>query len=268
MINFREFRQLQEATLEEATNPDNDKFNYDAWVKSAKPFRKPGKAVKELAKQTRENNKPVKESQDLDFDKSTLSHDNLNNTNEHIVKVGSEYELKSKKSGKNLGKYPTKEGAEKRERQVEYFKHVNEAVDKKDTVTMDIPLLIRVLELAREDIKSDVNLHKVVEKLISIRNKGALTMDDYNTISHIKECVEQLDELEKSTLANYVRKAHQASMDVATGNSFRSGARGDKYNKAQDSQRDKMRNKGINRALGKLSEQEVPHVERIQKWVI
>jgi hypothetical protein len=43
---------------------------------------------------------------------------------EHIVKVKGGYELKSKKTGKNLGKYPTKAGAEKRERQVQYFKHV------------------------------------------------------------------------------------------------------------------------------------------------
>lgn len=42
---------------------------------------------------------------------------------EHIVKVQGGYELKSKKTGKNLGKYPTKAGAEKRERQVQYFKH-------------------------------------------------------------------------------------------------------------------------------------------------
>lgn len=65
--------------------------------------------------------------------------------------------------------------------------HVNESVDKKDTVILDIPLLIRVLELAREDIKTDMDLHRVVEKLISIRNKGVLTMDDYNTIANIKE---------------------------------------------------------------------------------
>lgn len=42
---------------------------------------------------------------------------------EHIVKVKGGYELKSKKTGKNLGKYPTRAGAEKRERQVQYFKH-------------------------------------------------------------------------------------------------------------------------------------------------
>ena len=63
----------------------------------------------------------------------------------------------------------------------------NEGVDKKDTVTMDIPLLIRMLELAREDIKSDAQLHRVVEKLIDIRNKGTLTMDDYDFVSKLKE---------------------------------------------------------------------------------
>jgi hypothetical protein len=67
------------------------------------------------------------------------------------------------------------------------WKSVSEAVDKKDTVVLDIPLLIRVLELAREDIKTDMDLHRVVEKLISIRNKGVLTMDDYNTIAKINE---------------------------------------------------------------------------------
>jgi hypothetical protein len=46
--------------------------------------------------------------------------------NEHIVKVSGGYELKSKHGNKNLGKYPTKAGAEKRERQVQYFKHMGE----------------------------------------------------------------------------------------------------------------------------------------------
>lgn len=64
---------------------------------------------------------------------------------------------------------------------------LGEEVDKKDTVTVDIPLLIRLLELAREDIKTDMDLHRVVEKLISIRNNGVLTMDDYDTVANIKE---------------------------------------------------------------------------------
>jgi hypothetical protein len=64
---------------------------------------------------------------------------------------------------------------------------IEEGVDKKDTVTFDIPLLIRVLELAREDIKSDMDLHRVVERLINMRDKGMLTMDDYDAIAAIKE---------------------------------------------------------------------------------
>lgn len=39
-----------------------------------------------------------------------------------IKKVKEGYRLESKK-GKNLGTYDSKEGAEKRERQVQYFKH-------------------------------------------------------------------------------------------------------------------------------------------------
>jgi len=45
---------------------------------------------------------------------------------EHIVKSDGKYKLVSKKTGKNLGTYPTKAGAEKRERQVQYFKHQHE----------------------------------------------------------------------------------------------------------------------------------------------
>ena len=37
--------------------------------------------------------------------------------NEHIVKRGSKYCLVSKKSGRNLGCYPSKSGAKKREKQ-------------------------------------------------------------------------------------------------------------------------------------------------------
>ena len=47
---------------------------------------------------------------------------------EHIVKVKGGYELKAKHGNKNLGKYPTKAGAEKRERQVQYFKHMGEDI--------------------------------------------------------------------------------------------------------------------------------------------
>jgi hypothetical protein len=51
---------------------------------------------------------------------------NMKKISEHIVKVSGGFRLVSKKTGKNLGTYPTKAGAEKRERQVQYFKHIHE----------------------------------------------------------------------------------------------------------------------------------------------
>lgn len=47
----------------------------------------------------------------------------LGTVSEHIVKHGDEYRLLSKKTGKNLGTYPTKAAAKKREQQIQYFKH-------------------------------------------------------------------------------------------------------------------------------------------------
>ena len=60
--------------------------------------------------------------------------DEQDKINDHIVKVKGGYELKSKHGNKNLGKYPTRAGAEKRERQVQYFKHAGEEVNTEDKI--------------------------------------------------------------------------------------------------------------------------------------
>ena len=52
-----------------------------------------------------------------------------------------------------------------------------------DHVTFDVPLLIRLFELVREDVRTDADLHVIVEKIISLQNKGVLTMDDYQEIA-------------------------------------------------------------------------------------
>ena len=70
---------------------------------------------------------------------------------------------------------------------------ITEAIDKMDVVMFDIPLLIRMLEYAREDAKTDIDLHRVVEKLIHIRKKGVLTMKDYTFVTRLREGLE-LDE--------------------------------------------------------------------------
>jgi len=61
--------------------------------------------------------------------------------------------------------------------------YIKEATDKKDIISVDIPLMIRLLELAREDVKTDVELHQIVERLINIRNKGVLNMNHYHYIA-------------------------------------------------------------------------------------
>ena len=73
----------------------------------------------------------------LPFKKAAEKHAGLSEDielDEHIVKVKDGYRLVSKSTGKNLGTYPTKEGAEKREKQVQYFKHQNEEVEELDEV--------------------------------------------------------------------------------------------------------------------------------------
>jgi hypothetical protein len=52
-----------------------------------------------------------------------------------------------------------------------------------DKVTIDIPLFIRLLEYAREDAKTDMDLHNVAEKAIAASETGkTLTMDDYDAL--------------------------------------------------------------------------------------
>ena len=55
--------------------------------------------------------------------------------------------------------------------------------DKVDTITMDIPLFLRMLEYSREDASQDMDLHDVTEKAISLgKERGILQMDDYDEI--------------------------------------------------------------------------------------
>jgi hypothetical protein len=73
-----------------------------------------------------------------------------------------------------------------------------EAKDAVDTVTMDVPLFIRMLEFAREDAKADVDLHGVAEKAIEInKSKETLSMQDYEDI--IPAMDEPMDEAKSST---------------------------------------------------------------------
>lgn len=59
---------------------------------------------------------------------------------------------------------------------------IAETTDTVDTVTLDVPLLTRLLELAREDIKNDAKLHIILTRILELKNNGVLTMQDYDQI--------------------------------------------------------------------------------------
>ena len=53
----------------------------------------------------------------------------------------------------------------------------------RDIVKLDVPLLIRILEFAREDASSDEELHKVASNIIDLSSVGeTLGMMDYEAI--------------------------------------------------------------------------------------
>ncbi len=67
-----------------------------------------------------------------------------------------------------------------------------------DKVTLDIPLFIRLLEYAREDAKTDMDLHNVAEKAISLSETGrTLTMNDYDSLVAGNSEDQQMDEVKR-----------------------------------------------------------------------
>ena len=51
-----------------------------------------------------------------------------------------------------------------------------------DVIKVNAPLMLRLLELAREEIKNDMDLHDVVEIVTKISQERVATMDDYDSI--------------------------------------------------------------------------------------
>jgi hypothetical protein len=62
-----------------------------------------------------------------------------------------------------------------------------------DKLTLDVPLFIRLLEYAKEDAKTDVDLHKATENALALSKTGkTLTMADYDTIVKQDELQERM----------------------------------------------------------------------------
>lgn len=71
---------------------------------------------------------------------------------------------------------------------------LSEELNPQDTITMDVPLFIRALEYAKEDAKTDMDLHNATEKALSVSEGGkTLTMADYNSIFSNTESINEDD---------------------------------------------------------------------------
>ena len=71
--------------------------------------------------------------------------------------------------------------------------HPTTKMKPRDTIKVDVPLFIRLLEYAREDAKTDMDLHDVAENIISLSSVGkTLTMDDYDSIVGSQQKVDEI----------------------------------------------------------------------------
>jgi hypothetical protein len=51
-----------------------------------------------------------------------------------------------------------------------------------DVIKLDVPVFIRLMELAREDIKNDMDVHDIAEIITKISQERLVTMADYDSI--------------------------------------------------------------------------------------
>lgn len=65
-----------------------------------------------------------------------------------------------------------------------------------DVIKVNVALFMRLLELAREDVKDDMSLHFVTEIVTRISQDRVATMDDYENIIAYMNKNKKVDELD------------------------------------------------------------------------
>jgi hypothetical protein len=101
----------------------------------------------------------------------------------------------------------------------EFFSQPIPGQDALDTISMDIPLFLRMLEYAKEDAQEDVDLHDVTQRATELsKTKSFLSMEDYNEIIAAPQEIEE-DAFEDTWALN--RKKAQSFIDQYKDNPFR-----------------------------------------------
>ena len=83
-----------------------------------------------------------------------------------------------------------------------------------DIIKLDVPLFIRLLELAREDVKQDADLHDVAEAVTKLSQHGLVTMKSYNKIVAFMN--KQGQKTEANDPGEYDREGEMAQQDLTT----------------------------------------------------
>ena len=65
-----------------------------------------------------------------------------------------------------------------------------------DIIKLDVPTFLRLLELAREDVKDDADLHDIAEIVTKLSQDEVVTMDKYNEILAFMKHQGKEDELD------------------------------------------------------------------------
>ena len=88
-------------------------------------------------------------------------------------------------------------------------------MNKKDILMIDVPLFIRLLEYAREDAKTDMDLHNVTENIIKLsEEEKALTMNDYDKIVDVKETKKIEENFRMKQLAGLIVEGADSKKEV------------------------------------------------------
>lgn len=64
-----------------------------------------------------------------------------------------------------------------------------------DIIKINVPTFIRLIELARENVKNDADLHDMAEIVVKLSETGVVTMDHYNDIVKYMKTQGNTDEL-------------------------------------------------------------------------
>lgn len=57
-----------------------------------------------------------------------------------------------------------------------------------DVIKFNVPTFVRILELVREEVKNDPDIHDIAEITTRLSKHGVITMDDYDRIvSYMKQ---------------------------------------------------------------------------------